>query len=89
MYLSLLSLCLCGKNGFAFAFSAARSLTSAATTQHRRRGGHMGANRGVQWHQPKQPPAICVDSAASPVLPACHFSDQRESFRADIVVTMS
>jgi len=26
-----------------------------------------------QWHQPSQPPHKNVNSAVSPVLPACHF----------------
>ncbi len=61
-------------NRICFAFSAAASLTSAATTYIRRRGGHMGASRVTQRHQPGQPPAFCVDSAVSPLLPARHFS---------------
>ncbi len=56
------------------AFSAVFSPVSAATTQQRHRGGHTRANRGVQRFQPSNHAAFCVDSAASSVLPARHFS---------------
>ncbi len=57
-----------------FAFSAASSLTLAATAPQMARGGTTGAFRGAQRHQPSQPPAICADSAALAERIACHFS---------------
>ncbi len=61
-------------NILGFAFSAACSLTSTATAQQLQSGGHTGAFRGTQRHQPDFPPANCVDSAALAQFPACHFS---------------
>ncbi len=60
-------------NRIRLAFSAASSLTIAATTPQMARGGTTGAFRGVQRHQPSLPPAIGVDSAALAERAACHF----------------
>ncbi len=59
---------------FAFAFSAACSLTPAAAAPQYARGGYTGAFRCTQRFFPRFHAACCVDSAVSPVLPAPHFS---------------
>ena len=60
--------------------SADCSLVSAATAQQLQRGGHTRTNRCTQRIQPSFPCCSCVDSAASPVLPASHFSGSMRNF---------
>ena len=62
-----------GSIGYAFAYSAAYSRLPTATAQQLQRGEHTGESRCTQRHQPSLLPTFYVESAASPVLPACHF----------------
>jgi len=64
---------LCGKNTFAFALSAALSLTFAAATPQMAGGGISRVIRRTQRQQPNVSPAICDNSVALSELPACHF----------------
>ncbi len=77
--LSLLSLCLCGESHLHLCCifgdflphirCDSTDICDAADIRE-----SSAANAPFQRHQPSQPPAQNVDSAASPVLPACHFS---------------
>jgi len=59
---------------FVFALSAASSRASAESTSAADTRQPIAALVSFQRHPPSQPPCKNVNSAAFPVLPACHFS---------------
>src|SRR4051812_8391048 len=74
---------------FRFAFSAASSLTSAAAAPQLARGGHTGAIRGTQRHQPSVPRCNCINSAALAEPAAGHFSGFITQFALSVFLCVS
>jgi hypothetical protein len=76
---SLLSLCLSGESYSLSSLHFQRFSPSHPLQRHKNDDAadireHSATLVAFQRHQPSQPPVNFVNSAVSPVLPACHFS---------------